>query len=279
MSRIQGLNKNQCLLKWPGGKSKICDKLYGFAGDKKTLIEPFVGSASVFLNIGEMFDKYIGIDNNSDLILLFNEIKKDPHFIIKESRKLFEGGNNATAYYSSRKLFNELDRSDPMRAAHFVYLNRHGYNGLCRYGIRKGNYNVPFGDNSKVYFPHEEILNFHRMSNEMESQFICDDFAVAFHGAEDAFIYADPPFIELSKTSSFKNYSGMAYTHEDDERLDLLATEARGNDNICVVSNHMTDKVFDLYKGSSEHVVFSAKRNISCKKTRKPVEEVLIVYN
>lgn len=279
MSEIQGLNKKQCLLKWLGGKSKICDKLYGFAGDKKTLVEPFVGSASVFLNMGESFSSYVGIDNNSDLILLFNEIKKDPRFIMVESGKLFEDGNNATSYYAARRRFNELDRADPLRAAYFIYLNRHGYNGLCRYGLRKGNFNVPFGDHRKVYFPREEILKFHRMSNEIDSQFICDDFSVGFSVAENAFIYADPPFLELSKTASFKNYSGVAYTYEDDERLDLMATEAKSRGNICVVSNHMTDKVFDIYKGFTDHIVFSAKRNISCKKNRKPVDEVLIVYN
>jgi len=278
MSAIDVINKRKILLKWLGGKSKICGKLSAYVGEKRTLIEPFVGSASVFLNMGDSFSRYVGVDNNSDLILLFNEIKRDESFTIRESKKLFDVGNDRAFYYQARDRFNSLDRDDPMRAVFFLYLNRHGFNGLCRYGKRKGNFNVPFGRFDEVYFPEVEIRAFHRIANDIDTSFICSDFSAAFEGAENAFIYADPPFLELSKTASFKNYSGKDYLLSDDERLDSMAANAVGSGNICVVSNHLTEQVFQLYKSASDHVVFDASRSVSCKKVRKPVKEVFMLY-
>ena len=56
--------------------------------------------------------------------------------------------NNETLFYRHRARFNELvtgghgDTADA--AALFYYLNRTGYNGLCRFNS-KGAFNVPFG--------------------------------------------------------------------------------------------------------------------------------------
>ncbi len=41
----------------------------------------------------------------------------------------------------------------------FLYLNRHCYNGLCRYNS-KGEYNVPFWSLQKPYFPEDELIWF-----------------------------------------------------------------------------------------------------------------------
>lgn len=271
-------NRKLVMLKWPGGKSKLSDKILSFNSDKKTLVEPFMGSGSVFINIGRQFDKYIGNDNNSDLILLFNEIKKNPSYIIKESKEMFLLGNNKAFYNEKRTLFNSLDKKDPLRAAIFIYLNRHGFNGLCRYSIRKGSYNVPFGNCPKPYFPEREIFEFYEISNSMDCQFVCSDFSSVFEGARDSFIYSDPPFLELSKTSSFKNYSGSKFTGEHDRRLNALSFDAKEGGNISVVSNHFTDDVLDIYDKYTSYEVFESKRSISCKE-RKPVKEIIMIYS
>lgn len=270
-------NRKLVLLKWPGGKSKLAEKIFSMKENKKTLIEPFMGSGSVFLNIGFEFEKYVGNDNNSDLILLFNEIKKDPSKILKEARDLFRDGNDKAFYNNKRDCFNNLDKKDPFRAVLFLYLNRHGFNGLCRYAIKKGNYNVPFGNYLKPYFPEREILEFNKISNSIECEFLCSDFSSVFSEASNSLIYSDPPFLELSKTASFKNYSGSKFTNRDDSQLNNLCFDAVSRNNISIVSNHFTENVLEIYNKHSSYEVFESKRNISCKE-RKPVKEILMLY-
>lgn len=66
--------------------------------------------------------------------------------------------NDKEQYYLVREKFNRS--RDPFeRAVYFLYLNRHGFNGLCRYN-RKGSFNVPFGSYKKPYFPEKEIRGF-----------------------------------------------------------------------------------------------------------------------
>lgn len=270
--------KKLVMLKWPGGKSKLSEKILSLNNGKKTLIEPFMGSGSVFLNIGDNFDRYIGNDNNSDLILLFNEVKKDPFKVIKITKEMFLSGNSRSYYDEKRTLFNSLDREDPFRAAIFLYLNRHGFNGLCRYSMKKGNYNVPFGNYVKPYFPEKEILEFNRIANSIECEFVCSDFSSVFSDAHDSLIYSDPPFLELSSTSSFKNYSGSKFTESHDKKLNSLSFESKIRGNISVVSNHFTPSVLDIYDKYTSYEIFESKRNISCKE-RKPVKEVIMIYS
>uniref|UniRef100_UPI0038F6A323 DNA adenine methylase n=1 Tax=Streptomyces scabiei TaxID=1930 RepID=UPI0038F6A323 len=63
-----------------------------------TLVEPFVGAVSVFLNTD--FKDYILNDINADLINLYNELKNSPDEFISDAKKLFVDLNNQPdAYY------------------------------------------------------------------------------------------------------------------------------------------------------------------------------------
>ena len=60
--------------------------------------------------------------------------------------------NKEKPYYRHRRRFNELMQTDPdgsEAALLFYYLNRTGYNGLCRFNS-KGEFNVPFGTYKKI---------------------------------------------------------------------------------------------------------------------------------
>ncbi|STD23632.1 DNA adenine methylase [Enterobacter asburiae] len=100
-----------------------------------------MGAGSVFLNTD--FSRYILADINNDLISLYNIVKLRTEEYVAEARKLFTPENNhPDVYYQFRTEFNQSQ--DPFRRALlFLYLNRHGYNGLCRYNLR-GEFNVPF---------------------------------------------------------------------------------------------------------------------------------------
>ncbi|MCS5947276.1 Dam family site-specific DNA-(adenine-N6)-methyltransferase [Klebsiella pneumoniae subsp. pneumoniae] len=107
------------------------------------------------------FSRYILADINSDLIGLYNIVKLRTDEYVAAAREMFTPENNvAERYYLYRDEFNQSQ--DPLRrAVLFLYLNRHGYNGLCRYNLR-GEFNVPFGRYKKPYFPEAELLSFRR---------------------------------------------------------------------------------------------------------------------
>jgi len=150
--------KTRAFLKWAGGKYSLVEdirtRLKQASMDADTLVEPFVGAGSVFLNTD--FKHYILNDINADLINLYTELKRTPDEFISDAKKLFvELNNHPEAYYEYRVQFNQS--SDVYeRAILFLYMNRHGYNGLCRYNL-KGIFNVPFGKYKRPYFPEKEM--------------------------------------------------------------------------------------------------------------------------
>ncbi|MCY7367238.1 MAG: Dam family site-specific DNA-(adenine-N6)-methyltransferase, partial [Chamaesiphon sp.] len=129
-------------LKWAGSKYKIIDKITESLPDGNRLIETFVGSGSVFLNTN--YHEYIVADTNADLINLYSCIKDKGIDFIEYAKHLFVSeNNNQESFYSLRKEFNETQDVDK-KSAIFIYLNRHCFNGLCRYNS-KNQFNVPFG--------------------------------------------------------------------------------------------------------------------------------------
>ena len=100
----------------------------------------------------------ITADINGDLINLYNIVKTRTASFIEDARQLFSASNAAETYYAQRTAFN-ASTDTYQRAVLFLYLNRHGYNGLCRYNLR-GEFNVPFGRYRKPYFPEAELLWF-----------------------------------------------------------------------------------------------------------------------
>ena len=204
------------IIKWAGGKKRALASIKKhLPTGAKRLIEPFVGGGAVFLNLD--FEEYLLVDINKDLINLFNIIKNSPDTFINHAEVLFCPGNNNSHYYNKvRSDFNETD-NEYYRSLLFLYLNRHGYNGLCRYN-QSGGYNVPFGNNDKVYFPKDELKYFNDRAKT--ATFIQGDFELAFNQAKQGdVIYCDPPYSPLSNTANFTEYSGNTFTAHDHIRL------------------------------------------------------------
>lgn len=179
------------------------------------LIEPFTGSASVFLNTG--YRQYLLADSNADLINTFRHVCDAPEALIAALHRLYEGGNCEMAWQRNRLAFNTMP-SCLEKAALFIYLNRHGYNGLCRYN-KKGQFNVPFGRQDKPYLPEHEIRIFSRKASRCHVSFFHTGFEETLNAATTGMfaalrcaVYCDPPYLPLNDTSAFTAYDGTAFT-------------------------------------------------------------------
>ena len=161
------MKKNRAFLKWAGGKYPLLDDIKRHLPKGECLVEPFVGAGSVFLNTD--FSRYILADINSDLISLYNIVKMRTDEYVQAARELFVPETNcAEVYYQFREEFNKSQ--DPFRrAVLFLYLNRYGYNGLCRYNLR-GEFNVPFGRYKRPYFPQDDFTAYHTNSFTLDQQ-------------------------------------------------------------------------------------------------------------
>lgn len=128
------------VLKWVGAKHNIMASLKHVLPKGGRLIEPFGGSGAVMMNTN--YPEYILADINSDLIDTYQSIFKSPEKVLSELKRLYCLGRSEDAYYELRSQFNNHDSASDTQAALFIYLNRFGHRGLCRYN-RKGIFNVP----------------------------------------------------------------------------------------------------------------------------------------
>ncbi|MDX2346929.1 MAG: Dam family site-specific DNA-(adenine-N6)-methyltransferase, partial [Legionella sp.] len=170
------MERTKPFLKWAGGKYRCIDQVLKALPKGTRLVEPFAGSGAVFLNAP--YTQFLLNDANADLIALYTHLKQEGMQFIQYCKKFFDQANNqAECYYAYRVAFNQIKIGSRRRAALFLYLNRHGYNGLCRYNL-SGQYNVPFGRYVKPYFPDKELLFFYQKSQSAE--FTTADFKQTF---------------------------------------------------------------------------------------------------
>lgn len=270
------MKKQRAFLKWAGGKYGLVDDIQKNLPEARKLVEPFVGAGSVFLNTD--YEHYLLADINPDLINLYNLLKEQPQTYISEAKRWFVAENNRKeAYLHIRSEFNKSDEV-MYRSLAFLYMNRFGFNGLCRYN-KKGGFNVPFGSYKKPYFPEAELEFF--AEKAQKATFVCESYQETFRRArKGCVIYCDPPYAPLSNTANFTSYAGNGFSLDDQAALADVAEKAAKERGIPVlISNHDTTLTRRLYHGAELSVV-KVKRTISRNGGgRSKVDELLALFH
>jgi DNA adenine methylase len=267
------------VVKWAGGKRQILAHLRDHLPKSwGHYYEPFMGGGALLValyNQGRITRATIS-DANPDLVSLYRVIQKQPDDLIRALKKP-EFENTREKYLELRKRFNyKRDVSDRVeRAALFLYLNRHGYNGLWRVN-RKGEFNVPFGRYQSPQLPASDtILGFSRLLECVKIQE--GDFANTIKKARKGdFVYFDPPYFPLSSTSHFTSYHAGKFTWDDQVRL----AEVCKNLTICgvtvMVSNSRTPEISNLYQGFFYKIIEAARAINSRGDCRTGIQEMII---
>lgn len=261
-------------LKWAGNKYRLISKITDMLPAGNRLLEPFAGSAAVFLNTG--YAANVVNDCNADLINVYVTLKERGPVFIDACKQLFQSDNNMPeAYYRFREEFNMS--TDPFRKATlFLYLNRHGYNGLCRYN-QDGGFNVPFGRYRKPYFPHGEMRFF--FDKAQATDFSCVDFeSVMEEAVLGDVVYCDPPYVPLSETANFTGYQAGGFDAKEHLRLARAAERLAARGIPVLISNHYNDFTVETY-AQAERITFDVQRFISCDgANRNKATEVLALF-
>lgn len=289
-------------LKWAGGKYKLTPTINSLLPAGERLIEPFVGSGAVFLNA--KFDSFLLADINEDLIDLYNCLKNEYDFI-EYSYELFKDNiyNNKDEYYRLRDLFNKLKREVKIfkelniketslentellnskikeKSRIFLYLNRHGFNGLCRYNSA-GGFNVPFGKYTKPYFPKKEMEFFHNKAQT--ATFIAVNFASLFNSIELAsgdVVYCDPPYAPLEhQKTNFTTYSGNSFLEKEQIELVNVIKKLQKQGVPTLISNHDTPETRNYYTGAKITEIMVNRTINSNAEGRKQVKEILALFD
>lgn len=262
-------------LKWAGNKYQIIERVKTSLPSGKRLIEPFLGSGAVFLNT--QYARYLLSDSNLDLIQLYQFLKNEGQAFINYCRDFFcEKHNTEKNFYKCRLLFNTT-QDTRLKAALFVYLNKHCFNGLCRYNSQ-GEFNTPFGKYKKPYFPEKEMLHFHVMSQK--ATFKHADFATTMLAAKHGdVVYCDPPYVPLSATANFTSYSAGIFGEQQQLKLAHLAEQLSNKGIMVVISNHATEFTRAAYS-KAKILTFPVQRYISCRgSNRNKVAELLAIFS
>ncbi|MDX1514008.1 MAG: Dam family site-specific DNA-(adenine-N6)-methyltransferase [Gammaproteobacteria bacterium] len=247
-------------LKWAGGKRWLVPELapvWRRFSDRR-LVEPFCGGLAVALGL-------------SPSRALLNDVNPHPvNFYQHLQRGLkvrIPMRNERELYYRHRSEFNRLVTGRGLKtrkaAELFYYLNRTGYNGLCRFN-REGRFNVPFGRYRRI--------NYVRDFGNYRGAFAAWRFENLDFEALDTepgdFIYADPPY-----DVQFTQYSKNRFDWSEQERL---AAWLRDHDGPVVLSNQATERVVRLYRRLGFRLKFiDAPRMISCTGDRTMAKEVI----
>ena len=251
-------------LKWAGGKRWQVPHLRKFWNREshRRLVEPFCGGLAVALVLGP--DRALLNDINPHLINFYRWLRRG--FVTDVPMS-----NARALFYAHRRRFNELlaaGHADSAEAAAlFYYLNRTGYNGLCRFN-KSGEFNVPFGRFTSINYRSDFLAYKATLARWTFTN-------VPFTGLEldpDDFVYADPPY-----DVEFTQYSQGGFSWDDQVRAAEWLARHPGP---VVLSNQATPRIVGLYKDLGYTVKYlDAPRRISCTGDRTPAKEVLALRN
>ncbi|HEG2127676.1 Dam family site-specific DNA-(adenine-N6)-methyltransferase [Enterobacter bugandensis] len=267
-------NWQRPFLKWAGGKYSLLPELDRLIPAGKRLIEPFVGGGSVFLNV-EKHESLLLADVNADLINLYQMLEVDHIRVCSLAKILFERANSEEAYKELRDEFNNQRMGAPERAAAFLFLNRHCFNGLIRYN-RDGFFNVGWGKYEAPYFPEIEIKAFKLKSHKCVFLNAGYRRTLALAGDGDV-VYCDPPYEPLPGTAGFTNYAAGGFSWADQISLTESCVAAHQRGAKVLISNSTAPRVLELYQqhGFTLHHV-DARRAISSKgSTRETAKDIV----
>jgi len=240
-------------VKWVGGKRKIANKIISKV-NRKDYIEPFIGGGSIVFSLIEQgkIDHATISDKCDDLIDAYVNIKHNINDVIDGLNELVDQ-TSKEQYLENRSRFNNT--TDPTeRTVLFLYLNATSFNGLYRVN-KSGAFNVPFGNRKNPTILRER--NLRECSEALQKvDIVRGDFIETTKLAtKDHFVYLDPPYFPLSKTSKFTSYTSDGFTKKDHARLYIEFD--RLNDIGCGLALSNSDNPFVIQMYSDYKIEYT----------------------
>lgn len=236
--------------------------------------EPFVGGGALVLSLAP--EKAVLNDINQELVHTYREIRDHLDALLVLLSSMDTVTCTKEFYYEMRARYNEKHRLaeyDTEMAALFIYLNKHCFNGLYRVNTR-GEFNVPW--NQKLSVRSMDMENIKAISAYLKSVTItCQDFEKALEDVKKGdFVYFDSPYAPLNPTS-FDSYTKEGFTEEEHRRLAELFRRLTDQGVYCMLTNHNTELIRELYEGFLIEEI-DVRRAINSDPKKRKGKEVII---
>ncbi len=294
-------------LKWAGGKAQLLDAFEcrfppELTGHRlSNYVEPFIGGGAVFFAINNRygFETAHICDSNEELALAYRVVKTNVDALIDtlgpmETRFLEtpQEGRSELFYKTREDYNNNKEKTDFLhyqsswiqRTAELIFLNRTCFNGLFRVNSR-GWFNVPFGSYKNPRILDERTL-IEASASLQNTEISMGDFSTCEKFIDNnTFVYLDPPYRPLNRTSKFTGYSKGGFSDSDQVRLaEFFKTIDRQGAKVMLSNsdpkNEDPDDIFfdDLY---ADYLVdrVPAKRAINSNGERRGEISELIITN
>lgn len=272
-------------VKWVGGKRQLIPELEVRLPEKLDVyFEPFLGGGALFFHLAHRISVAELSDINEDLILAFNAAQNNVSGLIEQL-----GQHKNTPEHFSQ--IRDADRDNEykwswtpiQKAARFIYLNKTCFNGLYRVNS-EGHFNVSYGrySNPKIVdaenlYACNSVLCRPGVSLSIKGYLDTLPKIGSFaKSGRSVFVYLDPPYIPISVSSSFTQYTKDGFSMKDQLQLKDYCDTLTSLGVKWMQSNSSAPIVFDIYKQYSIDRV-SVQRNVSGgAQSRGPVDETII---
>lgn len=270
------------IIKWVGGKTQILNDISSNLPMEEfsRYIEPFLGGGAVLFKLKP--NVALVNDLNQELMNTYKVVKEFPKLLMEELDN-HEENHSEEYFYTIRALdrneeFKRL--SNVYRASRFIFLNKAGFNGMYRVNS-KGQMNVPFNKKDFVsLYTENNIKKVSKYLNNNNIQIISKDYHdfLKENVTKDDFVYIDPPYDPVNKTSNFTAYHKNGFDEQDQINLRNMCIEIDERGAKFLLSNSDTDFINELYDLPNFIIkkVYATRRINSDGKGRGKIKEVLI---
>lgn len=265
------------IVKWVGGKTQLLPQIRErLPKEFDTYYEPFFGGGSALLDLNPT--KAVVSDINPELINLYRQVRDNVEEVIRHLT-IYDNQHEIWSeqkdyYYTMRSCFNkELGVNTAQQAALLIYLNKHCFNGLYRVNS-KGEFNVPF--NGKLSGRSADPDHLREVSTRLKSvDILCGDFEDTVKDTKPGdLVFLDSPYAPLTPTS-FTDYTKEGFGYEDHLRLADLFKRLSEKGVYCILTNHDTELIRELYKDYKIETV-DVRRSINRNGSDRTGKEVII---
>lgn len=265
-------------VKWAGGKKQLLDKLKPLMPQNyDRYFEPFIGGGALFLSIQPQ--NAVINDINSQLINVYRQLKNDTDSVINYIKNYDSVDCDKELYLEIREKYNKKisnNELDAECAALTIWINKHCFNGLYRVNS-KGLFNVPY--NNKTNGTSMNESNLRNIGNYLKNNNVTifeGDFEnVCANAVKGDFIYFDSPYVPVSDTAYFTDYTKDGFSYDDHVRLASLFKKLSTKGIKMMLSNNNVPLVHELYKDFNIQPC-DVRRAINRDATKRTGKEVII---
>ncbi|RJP47946.1 MAG: DNA adenine methylase [Anaerolineaceae bacterium] len=265
--------KAKPFIKWAGGKAQLLPQMSNLFPPKDQIgryFEPFLGGGAVFFHLQP--PKSFLSDSNHDLVELYQAVKNN----VEELIHALKPHKNEPDYFYEVRAQKPAALSQIQKAARFIYLNKTCFNGLYRVNS-KGEFNVPFGKYKNPAICDAEGLRAASMALKHATITNADYQSVLDKARPTDFIYFDPPYHPLSKTSSFTSYTSDRFGEGEQKELANVYRELANRGCFVMLSNSDTPLIREIYKDFNIYEIQATRAINSKPEGRGKITELLII--